>query len=140
MCYISMDSFRRALQTNEKFFFSKFQISVRNFDRKPKNFQTNREAWILIKLQCIIYQWIWLDKLYKLMERFVSNFNWVFKLLAENRKIFKPLEYWSKCNVAIIYQWIWLDKLYKLMESFFSIFGIISCVGFMQARCGRHLC
>ena len=28
------------------------------------------EAWILIKVQCFIYQWIRLDKLYKLMEGF----------------------------------------------------------------------
>ena len=31
MCYISMDSFQRALQTKEKIFFSKFQIRVRIF-------------------------------------------------------------------------------------------------------------
>ena len=39
----------------------RFQIIV----RKPKNIQT---AWILIKVLCAIYQWIWLDKLYKLSE------------------------------------------------------------------------
>ena len=66
MCYISMDLSQRALQTNWDLFF-KFQISSRNFGRKPKNIQTNREAWILIKVQCVIYQWIWLDKLLKLM-------------------------------------------------------------------------
>ena len=36
-----MDSCQRALQTNEKFFF---QISFRNFGRKPKNIQMNSEA------------------------------------------------------------------------------------------------
>ena len=44
-----------------------FQIlnSFQNFGQKSKNIQTIREAWILIKVQCIIYQWIWLDKLYE---------------------------------------------------------------------------
>ena len=35
-----------------------------------KNIQANIEAWLLIKVQCVIYQWIRLDKLYKLMESF----------------------------------------------------------------------
>ena len=35
--------------------FSKFQISFRNFGRKPKNIQTNREAWILVKVKCSYY-------------------------------------------------------------------------------------
>ena len=49
-----------------------FQIlnSFQNFGQKPKNIQTIREAWISIKVQCIIYQWIWLDKLYELMKSF----------------------------------------------------------------------
>ena len=64
--------------------FLKFRI----FDRKPKIFQTNSETWILIKLECVIYQWIRLDKLYKLMEIFL-NFKFVFELLAGNWKFFK---------------------------------------------------
>ena len=57
---------------------------------KSKNIETNSEAWVLIKVQCVIYQWIRLDKLYKLMERFFSNleFVFVFELLTENPKIF----------------------------------------------------
>ena len=47
-----MDSSRQALQTNGKFFF---QISFRYFGRKPKNIQTNSEARILIKLQCVFF-------------------------------------------------------------------------------------
>ena len=47
-----------------------FQISFRNFGRKLKNIETNREACILIKLQCVIYQWIRLNNLYKLLESF----------------------------------------------------------------------
>ena len=39
-------------------------------NRKPKNIQTNNKVWILINFQCVEYQWISLDKLYKLMESF----------------------------------------------------------------------
>ena len=44
--------------------------SFSNYWPKPENIQMNSDAWILITLQCVIYQWIWLDKLYKLMECF----------------------------------------------------------------------
>ena len=64
-----MDSSQQALQTYGRLFF-KFQISLQNFGRKPKNIQKIREVGILIKLQCFIYQWISLNKLYKLMESF----------------------------------------------------------------------
>ena len=50
-----MDSFQRALQTNEKLFF---QIRFWNFDQKPKNMEMNSEAWILIKLHCVIGSYI----------------------------------------------------------------------------------
>ena len=50
------------------------------FGRKPKKFRKNSEAWILIQLQCVIYQWIRLDKFYKHMESFFFNF----EFLAEN--------------------------------------------------------
>ena len=69
MCYTSLDLSRQALQTNGKFFF-RFRIIFRINGRKPKNIQMNSEVWILIKLQCVIYQWIWLDKLYKLLKSF----------------------------------------------------------------------
>ena len=47
------------------------------------------EAIILIKLQFVIYQWIRLNELYKLMEllqtnKLLSNFEFVVKFLAEN--------------------------------------------------------
>ena len=56
-----------------------------------KNIQTKSEAWILIKIQCVIYQLIRLDKLYKQREIFFSNFKLVFEFLSENRKIFKQI-------------------------------------------------
>ena len=31
----------------------------------------NEEVWILVKVQCVIYQWICLDKLFKLMEIYI---------------------------------------------------------------------
>ena len=50
----------------------------------------------MIKVQCVIYQWIRLDKLYKLMERFFSNLEFVFviELLTENPKIFNNKQGW----------------------------------------------
>ena len=45
---------------------------------KSKNIETNSKAWVLIKVQCVIYQWIRLDKLYKLVESFFKNFEFVF--------------------------------------------------------------
>ena len=47
------------------------------------------------------YQWIRLNELCKLMRSFSSNFKFVSKLMAENRKILKrisSLKYWSKYN------------------------------------------
>ena len=72
--YISMDSSREALQTNGKLFFL-ISNSFSNISQKPKNIQTNREAWILVKVQCVIYQWIRLDMLYKLIEAFSKFLN-----------------------------------------------------------------
>ena len=147
-----MDSSQQALQTNEKLFSNFKLVFLILTKKKMKNIQTNKEVWILIKLQCFIYQWITLNKLYQLIEKSFSNFNFVSKLLAENRKIFKPCEYWYKCK-CIMYQWIWLDKLFKLfksLESFFQIsesfFKLVtiflsnSGVRFMHARRGTHLC
>ena len=54
--------------------FFKFRICFRIIDRKPKNIQMNRKAWILIRVQCVVYQWIRLDKLYRLMECFFLIF------------------------------------------------------------------
>ena len=74
-----MDQSQRALLTNRKLFICKFLIRFRFFGRKPNNIQRNSEALILIKVQCvIIYQWIRLDKLYKLIERYFSNFGIIF--------------------------------------------------------------
>ena len=43
----------QALQTNGNLFFFQFRISFRIIDRKPKNIQTEREAWIWIEVQWI---------------------------------------------------------------------------------------
>ena len=64
-----MDSYRQALQTNEKLF--------PNFKFIFQYIETNSEARILIKVQCVIYQWIPCDNLYKLIE-FFPNFEFVF--------------------------------------------------------------
>ena len=57
-----MDLSQRTLQNNGRIFF-KFQIRFRINGQKPKNIQTNSEGSILIKVQCVKYQWIRLDKL-----------------------------------------------------------------------------
>ena len=62
-CHTSMDSSQQALKINRKIFI--FWIRFQIFGRKPKVFQKNGEARILIKLQWVIYQWIRLNKLYK---------------------------------------------------------------------------
>ena len=49
----------------------------------------------------VIYQWIHLNELYKLMESFLSNF----EFLAENVNFLKRIarrEYWANCNVLNI--------------------------------------
>ena len=40
------------------------------FGPKTGKHSMNKKPWILIKLQCVVYQWIRLDKLYKQMESF----------------------------------------------------------------------
>ena len=75
-------------------------------------------------IKCVVYQWIRLNELYKLIESFFSKFEFVFQILAENRKMFKKIErreYWSNCNVLAIYQWICLNELYNPMKIFFQI-------------------
>ena len=66
-----MDSSRRALQAYGIFF--KFQIRFQIIGRKQKNIQTNSELYV-------IYQWICLDMLYKLIESFFSNFEIIFRI------------------------------------------------------------
>ena len=75
-----MDSSQLALQSNE--FFFQISILFLKFWLKSKKY-SNKEVWILIKLQCVIllYQWIRLDKLYKLMETFFFfNFGIIFQI------------------------------------------------------------
>ena len=50
-------------------------IQISKFWRNQKNIQTNSKAWILIKLQCVIYQWTRHNELYKLMEEFIKISN-----------------------------------------------------------------
>ena len=73
---LSWDSWQ-ALQTNGKFILNLFRIKSIN-GQKTENIQTNNMVWILIKVQCVIYQWIRLNKLYKLMESFFSHFGIIF--------------------------------------------------------------
>ena len=72
---------RFVLTSTKKLMENFFQISnsFSNYvDRRRKNIQMNREAWILMKVQCVVYlyQWIRLNKLHKLMDFFfqISNY------------------------------------------------------------------
>ena len=60
----------------------KLQINFRIDGREPKMIQINSEAWILIKVQYFVHQWISLDKLYKQIES-LSNLVIIFELLAK---------------------------------------------------------
>ena len=108
-----MNGFVSKSSTNQWKVFFKFRI----FGQKQNFFQKNIEAWILINLQFVIYQWIRLNELYKLMESF---FKFRFQIIGWKQKNIQTA--WILMEVQwIIYQWIWLDKLYELMESFFQI-------------------
>ena len=73
----------------------------------------------MIKLQCVIYQWIRLKALFKIMESF-SNFEFVSEFLAEKWKFSKEYPGVNMIKLqCVIYLWICLNELYKLMESFF---------------------
>ena len=85
MLYINGFVSRRALQTNRKL-FSDFEFLARNRIKKK-----NSKTWILIKLQCVLYQWIRLNELYKLMESFFQILNSLLKFLAKNQKYFKRI-------------------------------------------------
>ena len=115
MCYISIDSLERALQNNEIFFFKfVFKILVESL-----NIYTNSEAWILIKVQHVIYQWIRLDKLCKQMESFLKfrisfqiicrkpeNIQRIIRLGLCKRGIF----FWS-ARVLVSHGWLAYDTL-----------------------------
>ena len=77
--------------TSSRFFFSNFEFIFEFLAKNRIIFQRNSETRILIKLQCVIYQWIRLNELYKLMEKLFSNFKFVFEILTEKLKIFKQI-------------------------------------------------
>ena len=64
-----MDLSRQALQTNGKLYFFRIRFELLAGNREIFTQIACRE-YILIKVQCVIYQWIRLNKLYKLMESF----------------------------------------------------------------------
>ena len=92
-----MDLSQRALQTNGIFFY-KFQIRYQIIVWTLKNIQTNSEALILIKVQCVVYQWIRLDKLYKLMEDFFLISKSFFGLTTFSK---------NNCGVGFMHAWRW---------------------------------
>ena len=71
--------------------------------------------------------------------KLLPNFNFVFKLLAENRKIFKPHEYWSKCNVLYI-----VGEAFVLISARSSFTGCCSSFErnfyFLCRSLGRTMC
>ena len=92
-----------------KSFFFKFYIYFRNFGPKTENFgwkpkKKNSDEWILIKLQCVTYQWICLHELYKQMESFFQISN-LLSIFGQKQIFFKRIarrKYWSNRNVLYI--------------------------------------
>ena len=80
MCYISMDLSQRALQNNGTL-FSNFKLVFEILAENQKIFKriVRPEHWSKCNVP-IMYQWISLDKLYKLMESFFSNFGIMFRI------------------------------------------------------------
>ena len=76
MFYIKWICLNELYKLIKKISSFKFRI----FGRKPKIFQKNSEAWIFIKVQCVIYKWIRLNKPYKLMESFFQISESFFKV------------------------------------------------------------
>ena len=63
-----MNLSRRALQTNVKLFSNfKFLLDLA-IGQKTKKY--SKQIATIYQVQCVIYQWIHLDKLYKLVESF----------------------------------------------------------------------
>ena len=120
MLYIN--GFVSTRSTNKWKVFFNFQIRFRINGQKHKNIETNSQAWILIKVQCVIYQRIRLDKLYKLMGNFFKFWITFLNYWQKTEKNIRTnSEAWILIKAqCVIYQWIRLNKLYKLMESFFS--------------------
>ena len=74
-----MDWSLQALQIIRKL-FSNFGFVFELMAENQKIYITNSEVWISIKFQCVMYQWIFLDKLYKLMESFFLNLGIIFQI------------------------------------------------------------
>ena len=114
---ISINLSGQALHTNVKLFSN-------YWPKTKKNILTNIEAWILIKVQCFIYQWIRLDKVYKFLNKeslFLILYSFS-NYWPKTKKIFKRIErreYWSKCNVLFIN-----GHALQTYESFFFKFQI----------------
>ena len=93
-----------------KVFFFKFRIRFRIIGRNPhkKIIPTNKEAWILIKVKCFTYQWICLDKLYKLTKSLFpisnsfSNYGPKIENYSNEYIHIARCEYWSNSNVLYI--------------------------------------
>ena len=145
LCYASMNSSQRALHTYEKI-FANFEL-VFDFLAVNRIFSkriARREYWS----NCNVLQ----------INGFVStsSTNWwkaffKFWIFGQKQKIFKRIErreYWLKCNVLYINEFDSTSSTneLKLFQNFGIIFRISyiflnnSCVVFMQARWGRHLC
>ena len=105
ICYISMDSSQQALQSNGKFFFSNFELA--SFWNFGKSVKYSKELWV-VNIDQIAIRYMSMDSSQRDLQtcrKLFSNFEFVFKFLAKNRKFFKRIvmrEYWSNCNVLYI--------------------------------------
>ena len=93
--YKLMKSFFQILNSFSKFWAENRKI-FRNFGRKTKNIQKNSKAWILIKSQCVIYQWIHLNEFFKLMKSFfqISTYISKFGSFLKSKSHSIPIKNW----------------------------------------------
>ena len=91
----------------------------------------NSEAWIFIRVQCVIYQWVRLNKFYKLMKSFFKFQILFSELLAEKQKIFERISMLEMNIDQSAMRYISMDstrqalqaneKLFQILELFFKL-------------------
>ena len=120
LSFLFFCSFFKILQTNEKL-FPNFKLFFEIFGRKPKIIQKIGEAWILIKLQCVINQWIRFNELYKVMENIFFKFQFRFQIIG-----WKPKNIQTAC-ILIEVQCIFISMdLTRQTNGFFFRFQNLS--------------
>ena len=98
LCYTSMDSSRRALQTNGNLFwnsnsFLNYWPKINKYSNKLRGVNIDQSAMCII----VICQWIHFNKLYKMMESFFFKYKIIFELAS-----YMPEKKFQRDSVASI--------------------------------------